>query len=117
MKVVIGPLGSGKTTELIKMAAEGFYYIVCSHHKEAMNIKQMAKKMELDIPMPITHDEFIRGEFARGRNIKGFLIDNVDHLLGRLANGVEVKGVSFLIGEPKLLSPLNHLLSGNFSSD
>ena len=72
-----------KTTKLIKESAGTGDYIVCFNSKEAIRIKTKAQKMRLDIPLPITYDEFLHRRYC-GKNIKGFLIDNVDLLLQSL---------------------------------
>jgi hypothetical protein len=41
-------------------------------------------QMGLNIPLPITYDEFIQKRY--GRNISGFLIDNLDLFLKHLSN-------------------------------
>jgi len=78
-KIILGR-GQGKTTELIKRSAESGHYIVCSSIDEASRISAEARSMGLHIPLPISYREFIDREYS-SRNIKGFLIDNVDLLI------------------------------------
>jgi hypothetical protein len=77
MKIDIRPRRAGKTTDLIKECAENGGYIVCAYKREAYNIFDAAKKMGLDIPLPITFNEFVRGEFV-GTGIKVIYIDNIE---------------------------------------
>lgn len=84
MKVILGKQGSGKTTELIKMAAEGRYYIVCRNYNHARHIQQMALEMGVVILFPISYDEFLNRQY-NGVHIDGFLIDDADALLQRLS--------------------------------
>lgn len=100
MKVIIGPRATGKTTKLIEIAAEGFYYIVCRTKEHSGLIFQEAKRMELDIPFPITFDEFRNGRF-HGKGIRGFVIDDAEVLLQYLAGSVPVKAVSLFDGFDK----------------
>ena len=93
MKVILAGRGAGKTTKLIKQASKGRYkLIVCRHHNEAARIFELAKKMKEDkiiksmIPMPISYDEFLKGEYAQGRNIEEFLIDDAQVLLQGLTH-------------------------------
>lgn len=85
MEKIIMKRGYGKTTQLIKKSAETRNYIVCRDFKEACRIHQDAIKMGLNIPLPITYTEFIEKKYC-GKNINGFLIDNVDILLEYISN-------------------------------
>ncbi len=80
MKTILLGRGKGKTTKLIQEAAKGHYYIICHSFESAHNIAKQAREMGLDIPLPISYSEFDRNQYC-GRNIKGFLFDNVDHYL------------------------------------
>jgi hypothetical protein len=77
MKIDIRPRRAGKTTDLIKECAENGGYIVCAHRREAHNIHKAARQMGLEIPLPITFNEFVRGEFV-GIGVKVIYIDNID---------------------------------------
>lgn len=80
MNVIYKEKRSGKTNELIKLSEETGYTIVCSNLKEALiNSKKGI------IPFPITFDDFINKNYY-GKGIKGFLIDDVDHLLRYLTD-------------------------------
>jgi hypothetical protein len=87
--LIVRPRQGGKTTELIQLAAEHRAYIVCLNMREAQRIAGQAKKAGLDIPFPLTVEEFSRGDFY-SRGIRGFLFDNLDVMLERLAHGVPV---------------------------
>ena len=93
MQIILRKRQMGKTTELIRMSAETFAYIVVPTKNDASRVFQMAKKMGLDIPFPLSFDEFIRGQY-HGKNIKGFLIDNADMLLQYMSKGVAIKAIS-----------------------
>ena len=85
MKTIIKQKGAGKTTTLIKISHLSGDYIVCKNINEANRIKSVAIDMGLDIPLPITYDEFIHKRYC-GKNITGFLIDNIDDFLQTLSN-------------------------------
>lgn len=77
MKIYRRDRQSGKTTQLIKESNEKWRYIVCANHQRAENISNLAQKMGLDIPYPITVGELpIRSPF-----IKQVLIDDVEDVL------------------------------------
>lgn len=80
MKIIYKERKKGKTTELIKLSAEHHNYIVCHSISEVYRINDEARKMGLNIPFPITYDEFIKGKYY-GKGVKGFLIDNAEMLL------------------------------------
>jgi ABC-type Mn2+/Zn2+ transport system ATPase subunit len=85
MKTIIGDRGSGKTTKLVKAAAETFGYIICSGHNECCRIADLAKKLNLDIPFPLTYHEFLKGAYYNHGIKGGFYIDNADELLRMIA--------------------------------
>lgn len=85
MKVIIGERATGKTTELIKEAADTGYYIVCNSPRDCYRIQDQAKQMGLNIPFPITHQEFVDQRFY-GKGVKGVLIDDVERLLQTIGN-------------------------------
>ncbi len=93
MQIISRKRRMGKTTELIRMSAETFAYIVVPTKNDASKVSQMAREMGLDIPFPLSFDEFIRGQYY-GKNIKGFLIDNADMLLQYMSKGVAIKAIS-----------------------
>lgn len=93
MLKIIKPRGGGKTTELIKISATNWYYIVCSSFKECTFISDQATEMGLKIPFPITVEEMLNN---RNSNIRGFLIDNVELFLNHLSPNTPVVG--FTVG-------------------
>lgn len=95
MKVIAQPRQSGKTTELIRESAERFAYIVCIDRREADRVAAEARAMKLDIPFPITWEDFLgKKYFAPG--IRGFLFDNLDIMIERMA-GVPVHTATFTV--------------------
>lgn len=92
MEKIIMQRGYGKTTQLIKKSAKSGDYIVCHSLDEAIRIQSESKKMELDIPLPITYAEFIEKRY-RGKNISGFLIDNIEMFLQHLSD-VPVRAIT-----------------------
>lgn len=80
MEIIIKKRGWGKTATLIKKSAETGSYIVCHSQDEAARISGIAKRLNLKIPFPITHDEFLKGSY-HARGISGFLIDNIELML------------------------------------
>lgn len=67
----------GKTTDLIRLAVAEFLYIVCPNRQMAAVTWDLARRMGLDIPQPITWAEFAGGHYY-GRGIRGFAIDNLE---------------------------------------
>jgi diaminopimelate decarboxylase len=98
MKVILRPRATGKTEELIRLAAEHGAYIVCRSLDEASRIKSISSDMCLDINLPITYSEFFERRYHR-RGIKGFLIDDVDEFVQRLSQ-VPVLGVTLSMSDP-----------------
>lgn len=77
------PRGFGKTYQLIKKSASSGDYIVCHRQEECSRIQAKAKEMGMNIPFPITYDEFISKQYY-GKGISGFLIDNIEMFLQTL---------------------------------
>lgn len=77
MKKIIGPRRSGKTTELIKEAAETRKYILVTSRSQAERMFHQAREMELDINFPVTVEEFKKTHFV-GTTIQrnGLLVDD-----------------------------------------
>lgn len=109
MDIISSSRHSGKTKALIDRAAKDFLCIVCLDPQEATRITEIAKIMGLDIPLPLSFGEFVAGDFPgrglKGHGIRGFVIDNADLLIHRLAREVPVEALSFtessVIGEVK----------------
>lgn len=78
-KIILGR-GKGKTTQLIELSGNTSSYIVCINQRECHRIVSIAREMKIDIPFPLTYDEFINKKYY-GKGIKGFLIDNAELLL------------------------------------
>lgn len=97
MKVIVAGRQQGKTTGLISLAAEGFLYVVVPDHQQARLAAKMAEDMGLDIPLPLTWEEFERGQY-HSRGIGGFVIDNLDMCVQRMARGVPIRAVSLTTG-------------------
>jgi len=94
MEIICKARQSGKTTQLINKAAEDFLYIVCINRDEAYRVATLSEKIGKDIPYPITMDDFIKGRFHE-IGINGFLIDNGEELIKKIARSVSVKAVTF----------------------
>lgn len=90
-KIILGEY-AGKTKQLIEMSSKDWLYIVCMDDKEVERISSFANELGLDIPFPITFNEF-KNSFYYGKHIKGFLIDNADMLLKTLTR-VPIKAIT-----------------------
>lgn len=91
MKKIFRPAKTFKTTELIELAFENGYTIVCRDAETADKIRAMAFGMERPICEPITFMQFHKGYF-RGKEIRGFVIDDADALL-QFISTVPVKAI------------------------
>lgn len=86
-------IGTGKTHKLMAKAAAHWLYIVCLNRDEVARVAEEAKKLNLEIPRPLSFDEFKRGNFSTF-GVRGFLIDNADLLLQSMCQGVPLEGIS-----------------------
>lgn len=80
MFVKSGGHGCGKTTAIIKRCHEYGGYIVCLNAVEAKRVFDLAKKLDMVIPLPLTAQEFIAGEYSE-RGVEQLWIDNADMIL------------------------------------
>jgi hypothetical protein len=93
VKVVAQPRQSGKTAELIRESAERFVYIVCFDRREADRVWRTSLQMKLDIPNPITWEDFLEKRY-HAPGIRGFLFDNLDAMILRMAGGIPIHTVT-----------------------
>lgn len=93
---IIGKRCSGKTTRLIKRSAKEGKYILTATKLMARCIADQAKDMGLDIPFPVTVDEYLRGNKFRGSSIRrdGLLIDDLELVLQTLFSGIPIHEVT-----------------------
>lgn len=104
MKVIAKPRRCGKTTELIKLSNEHWHYIVCSDRQRVQSTAQLAQELEVDIPFPITMEEFVQGRFCAaqgptGPGIRGFLLDDIQDWLRRFAREVPITAIAVTVEE------------------
>lgn len=97
MKVIMLERGKGKTTELVKISAETQTYILTATKQNVEHICQIADDLGLNIPYPITVNEYLNGKL-RGSFIKNILIDNADCVLQSIFNTVQIDAIT-LTGE------------------
>ena len=80
MKIILGGRQSGKTTQLVKISARGNAPILCLDVQRLHNIWFIARKLELEIPEPITLRDFLNGRI-RGRESQTILVDDAEMIL------------------------------------
>lgn len=91
---------TGRTTKAVETAAAKNAYVVCRDRSAVMRCVEIAKEKDLDIPFPLTFDEFLGGRFNPS-GINGFVIDDLDEMTRRLAQGVPVEMVTLEFVEEK----------------
>jgi hypothetical protein len=77
---------AGKTTELVKYCAEHGGTIVTHNIAWVKILMDMAIALDLEIPKPITHSEFIEGRYQGRRDIPEFYIDDAEMLLSSMSS-------------------------------
>jgi len=82
MKLLVGERRSGKTTELVKKSHKDWTYIVCLNRQRVEVIEEVARKLKLDIPYPITVHELPTQQHCHW--IKKVLVDDMDEILESL---------------------------------
>lgn len=96
-QITIGKRQSGKTTKLIKRAAEEDLYILTANKHMASCIFKQAKEMGFNILFPLTVDWFTNGlkiSQRRGVRIKGILIDEAAMVLSNFLHGIPIREIT-----------------------
>ena len=95
-EIIIKERGTRKTTELIKRAAKDGLYILTDTKRSAEYIVDMARRMGLYIPFPVTMEEYLKGNEFRGSCIRrdGLLIDDADAVFQTLLSGIPIRAVT-----------------------
>ena len=96
-QITIGRRQSGKTTKLIKRAAEEGLYILTGNKSMADSIFRQAKEMGFDIPYPLTAYDFTYGlkiRNYRGVPIKGILIDEAVMVLNNFLCEIPIREIT-----------------------
>jgi len=94
MKRIITSRGGGKTRRLIQISSDTNNYIVAFNPHD---VADQANKMNVNIPFPLTYDEFLNGQYNES-GINGVLIDNAEMLIQHMSK-VPVKAVSISIDD------------------
>ena len=95
--IVMGGRLSGKTSYLISESAKTGIYILVANKPRAKHIMDLAKEMGLNIPYPVTVDDYFACQKFNGSSIErdGMYVDDVDDVLTRVFSTVPIKAVSF----------------------
>lgn len=108
----IGNRGQGKTTLLIKRAAETNGIIVCPTNEMAIYISRMAKELGYSIPKPITYDMW-QQTFRRMKNQKYYFDEYGMMLLWDIKKEIgcfEKVGVKDIMIDRESINHLNDIL-------
>lgn len=93
MKKIILGHGEGKTQKLIRISHETCTYILVANADRQREIAHMAREMKLDIPFPVTVNDYLHTKF-RGSFIKHILIDDAEDVLQRVFYTVEIDAIT-----------------------
>ena len=89
MKIFSMPRQHGKTTLLIVLSHFTNARIITATMQSARNVEELAKKMNLSIPTPMSYEVFLHGE-GRGTKENKILIDELDWILRRIFYNSEI---------------------------
>lgn len=103
MKVIAKPRGAGKTTEVIKEASKLNGYIVCEDKVRVQEIAEQARRMNININLPMTYKDLEEARYYKGKTLKPtkILIDNVDNLLHSMFRDVNIDTITVTTNSPK----------------
>lgn len=94
MNIIYKNRGKGKTTELIKISAEKYLYILVADKNRQREVFNLARDLNLNIPFPITVEDYFRSDKLRGSFIKTILIDDADDILQQIFNTVIIDTIT-----------------------
>ena len=80
MKLIVRGRQGGKTTEMIRLAAETQAYILCTDHQRARQIAVQAQEMGLSIPFPLTASEWQERRY-HPPGVRGLMFDDLDRII------------------------------------
>lgn len=80
-EICIGGRQSGRTTRMIKKAAENNIYILVANQSRAYTVYEMAHRMGLSIPFPVTVWELQNKNLVGRRHIREVYVDDADDVL------------------------------------
>ena len=101
MDIIYKGRGKGKTTELIKMSAEKNLYILVADRNRQREVFNLARDLNLNIPFPITVEDYFRSDKLRGSFINTILIDDADYILQQIFNTVVIDTITITNKENK----------------
>lgn len=101
MNIIYKSKGKGKTTELIKMSAEKNLYILVADRNRQREVFNLSRDLNLNIPFPITVEEYFRSGKLRGSFISTILIDDADDVLQQIFNTVVIDTITITDKENK----------------
>jgi len=85
VEIIVRPRQAGKTTELIRRAAETGGYIVCTDQRRARQIHQQARDLGLSIPFPLTAGEW-RTDAYYPPGVRALLFDDLDRIIAGMSS-------------------------------
>lgn len=95
MKIFASGRRTGKTTELIKLAADRNGYIVVPHYDMIKYVEKLANEMGVQIHRPIDFSRLLADGGVAVRGLQGpFFFDNADMMLRSLVHGEAVDAIS-----------------------
>lgn len=84
-EIIVRGRQGGKTTVLIRIAAETGCYIVCADHRRAWQVARQAEDLGLRVPFPLSVSEWRKGEY-HPPGVPGLLFDDLDKIVGMLSS-------------------------------
>lgn len=84
MRIILGPPRSGKTTKLVRLSAASGAPIVTRDVRQVSKVLNLAQRLNLTIPKPMTYDEFLKRDYTTA-TFRSVLVDDVEALVLRLS--------------------------------
>ena len=100
-EIIMAPRRGGKSRELIERSAQTGTYILVANSPRAHYLFEMARDLGLEIPFPVTVQEFFRSDRFDGSSIRknGIYIDDIEDVMAKFLAPICVKAVTLTISE------------------
>lgn len=99
MKKIMLGRGEGKTTELIKLSHETNTYILVKDRYRQREVAKIAHELNMDIPYPVTIEDYIGTSGFVGSYIKHILIDDAEDVLQAMFSRVIIDVITMTKGD------------------
>ena len=96
MDIIMGQRGTGKSSKLVMRSAMTRTYILTTDDVRARYLSDLARRMNVSIPYPITVREWQQSDKFQGSSIlrDGLYIDDLDDVVEKIFDPIPIKAAT-----------------------